>query len=769
MTDTLGLQATIKNNTQDRQHLDARAAVSEHKSAIMTTKSSFLPRLSLSRNENTSILPMHNSRYSSLRSRPSEYDLDELSPHPDDGVLSPDFHDPNSPIATNVNTKSSNRKPTGALNRRPSNSSSSAGSAPKTRSHHLHGEGVLFSGPPPPIAASRILYRDEEQRHGFAGYADENDGEDGSNIGGLAASWLPGTARRAISSVIWDRGDTRVAQDNGAKPVTFDRNSEWRSLARREKSLVSELQMFLQVQEDSLSGGGGRDDSSRYDDGTNVSDGGSVTPTVAASVISSRNPGRSVSFLEPPTRSGPSGEIIPVRQPRAKKLGVGAARRGIARSMAELANLKAEEDASLTSALSTRKRALANLRKLSTRRDGIADELRALEADEEEPLRVELQELEGEHRGVCTEIQELEEQLARLKSRRRHLEGRMDDVRNRREAGLSGYKNALKEVEHAVKGFLIRPPVKPLDVDALAENTKDENPPPSPGGIEFMHLRPERRTVEMAREWWEAEIGILEKRKADVDAERAALEEGSDVWEEVVNVVLGFEADLRQQMTRCGSGSSNAASDAAGGKGKEREPTIADTLKLQHDKFNGVIAGLEQRLSAAEAKGWNLLIAAIGAELEAFKAAACVNREMLDAAGIVVDEPSPVEGQSGVFREDSGTTSGSHASFHTVKGGSAIAEQRGAPLAARGVAESDDDDGQVPPDLLATAHEDDYHAEDDGQQPPPEQDDRGGRRIEDGAVAGDASLFDKEESENEIPPEFLVEPHDTRGGFRPRA
>lgn len=713
---------------------------------------------------------MHNSRYSSLRSRASEYDLDELSPHPDDGVLSPDFHDPNSPIATNVNTKPSNRKPTGALNRRPSNSSSSAASASKIRSHHLHGEGVLFSGPPPPIAASRILYRDEEQRHEYAGYADENDGGDDINNGGIAASWLPGTARRAISSVIWDRGDNRAAQDHVEKPVTFDRNSVWRSLARRERGLVAELQRFLQVQEESLAGGGGgRDDSSRFDDGASVSDGGSATPTVAASMTSSRDPGRSVSFLEPPTRSGPGGEIIPVRQPRAKRLGVGAARRGIARSMAELANLKAEEDASLTSALSTRKQALAKLRKFSTRRDGIADELRALESDEEEPLKVELQELEGEHRGVCTEIQELEEQLAGLKSRRRHLEGRMDDVRNRREAGLSGYKNALKEVEDTVKGFLIRPPVKPLDIEALAENTKDEEPTPSPGGVEFMHLRPERRTVDMAREWWEAEVAILEKRKAEVDTERAALEEGGDVWEEVVNLVLEFEADLRREMTRRGSSSSNAASDTAAGKGKEREPSVADTMKLQYDKINGVIAGLEQRLGAAEAKGWNLLIAAIGAELEAFKEAASVNREMLKAAGIDVDAPSPVEVQTGVFREDSGTTSGSHASFYTVNGGSVLAEQRGAPPAAHVVLESDDDGGRVPPDLLAASHEDDYPVEDDGQQLSPERDDRGDRLTEDGMVAGDASLFDKEDSENEIPPEFLVEPHDTRERFVPRA
>ncbi len=32
----------------------------------------------------------------------------------------------------------------------------------------------------------------------------------------------------------------------------------------------------------------------------------------------------------------------------------------------------------------------------------------------------------------------------------------------------------------------------------------------SVGGEEFLRMRPERRTVEMAREWWESEVTLLE-------------------------------------------------------------------------------------------------------------------------------------------------------------------------------------------------------------------------------------------------------------------
>lgn len=698
----------------------------------MTSKSPFLPRLSLSRGDNSSVLPFHNndSRHPPLRNQYSEYDLDDLSPRPDDTFISSEFHDPNAPLPETTRT-TSNRKPTGALNRRPSNSSSGGSSSKARRFTPFYHERALFNGPPPPIAVSRVLYRDEEQRFG-AGKYDDYENEDA----GIAASWLPDTARQAISSVMWDRSEPQDLA--GERPVAYDRNSVWRSLMRREKAIVHDVQRYLQVQEESLSGGGTSQRS------PSISDAGSHTPTGTTNTsLSPRNPHRSVSFLEPVTRSGPGGEIIPVRQPRQKKLGISGARKGITRSLAQLADLKAEEEASLLAALSTRKQALGQLRRLSTRHESITEELKALETDEQEPLAKELEELDGEYKGVCSEIRELEERLASLKIRRRHLEGRIDDVKNRREAGLSGYKNALREVENSVKGFLTRPPVKPLDLEALAENMKEETPPSSPGGVEFMHLRPERRTTDMARDWWETEVAILEKRKAAVDTERAALEEGGDVWREVVNLVLEFEADLRRQMM-------TASTADLKGKGTEAEST--QILKVQYEKINTVVAALEQRLSIAEGKGWNLLIAAIGAELEAFREAADMSRAMLTASGVAIDETLLGHLRTAA-REDSGTT-GTNASFHTVNGGSMTTSQQLLDLPNNreneAEAEAAESDNEVPADLLsATAEEDDQHPE---------------TRTTQSVVAATAEIapFDREDSENEVPPEFLVEHHDIR-------
>lgn len=679
----------------------------------MASRSSFLPRLSLLRQDDSSVLPLHNStsRYPPFRSKHSEYDLDDLSPKAEDGLLSSEFYDPNAQMTMS----GSDRKPTGALNRRPSNSSTGS---KQSKIRKERAGGVMFAGPPPPIAMSRVFYPDGEEQY------DDHHTSDG------AASWLPGTARKAIESVIRDRAATSSSQNRGGAPVVYDRNSIWRSLQRRERAIVADVQAFLQAQEESLAGG------RAFEDGYSS---GSATPTRASSsMAASSTGGLRRSAIEPLVRSGPGGEVIPVRQPCRKRLGITGARKGIARSMEQLANLKAEEEASILSALSARKQGLARLRGLATRRDDIAEQLNTLETDGDEPLAKELEDLGSEHHGVCDEIRGLEERLAELKTRRRYLEGRMDDVKNRREAGLSGYKNALREVEETVKNFLARPPVKPLDVEALAEGMNEEL---SPGGVEFLHLRPERRTPEMAGEWWENEVAILERRKSQVDTDRAALEEGLEVWEEVVSLVLDFEADLRKQM------SSSATQN--NGKGKERELTAAETLKLQCEKIDAVVTGLEQRLRVAEDKGWNLLIAAIGAELEAFGEAASLNREMLRAAGIAIDVRRDVP------REDSGATGSTNNSYHTVNGGSMNLKDLQEHLLDLPNNREDDEeaesgDKEVLGELVA-AHEE-THGKDEDRV-------RGGEG--DGSTVVPA--LERETSDNEVPPEFLVEHHDSRG------
>ncbi|KAK3317679.1 hypothetical protein B0T19DRAFT_295863 [Cercophora scortea] len=723
----------------------------------MAAKSFHLPRLSFSRGGDAPILPFHNSSSPPIHRKTSEYDMSDLSPRPEESLLSPS--PPRNHKAYTPGRRSSS-PPSAPYS---DNASSTAGSASKSKPR------VLFAGPPPPIATSRMLYRDEEGESGHHHHQPRTSRA-------LNAS----SFARNINSVLFDRGSPTRTRD---QRQDYEPDAIWRNLQHREHALQKELQRLLDAQSAGLAAhldpnaaantppapSSTGSSSSRAHSIASFSDAGSSTPTGTLHTTSTSTR-RSQFGLGQPTRATARGEIIPVRQPRQKPLGLRAARTALARNISLLADLKAEEDASLASALSVRKKALAQLRKLAARREEIADKMQVLESDEEDELARELRLLGEEREGVVAEMAELEERLVGLRNRRRWLDGRLEDVRNSREAGLSGYKGALKEVEGRVQGILRRPPVKPLDIEAIAGpagggvsasasasggSEVGREVEQSPGGAEFLRMRPERRTVDMAREWWEGEVAILERRKEEVDAERVALEEGVEVWKSAVKLVSDFEAGLRKEM-------SGETGDDGGGKGKVPvvTPTPEQAMNAQLDKMVVVMAGLDELLHIAEDKGWNLLICAIGAELEAFKEAGSMLRDTLRAAGLGDHE-------DGSDDDDKETTIGLSARLAASMRGSAFKslDQPGADLRderTRGsvanlrssVFKSHGDRRNSNNDLV-NLRDDDAHDSDNevpadllGAVPPPEE-------LRSPVLSRDDSLG----SENEVPPEFLAEHH----------
>jgi hypothetical protein len=584
---------------------------------------------------------------------------------------------------------------------------------------------ALFAGPPPPIVRSTLLYRDEEDGGASTQHIDP------------ALSFR--TALTSVSSVLFDRGaapgrsspHTTRASDR----QTYEPDTIWRNLHRRERALQKELQHLLDVQSVGLAAHldpNAVPPSTRSD----TSEAGSSTPTGGGSQYYSRH-NRHVVFDDLH-----GGEVvIPVRQPRRKPMGLSAARAALARNMALLADLKAEEDAVLTAALGTRKKALAQLRRLAGRREGIVEELKVLEGDGEEPLGRELTELGDERKAVSGEIAELEERLVGLRNRKRWLDGRIADVKNRKEAGLSGYRNALREVDSGVESLLKRPPVKPLDLEVVGGVKREEEGEvgreleQSPGGVEFLRLRPERRTIEMARDWWESEVKILETRRFEVDKDRNALEEGVQMWRDAVQLVSDFEISLRDEMK------GDQPDDP---KGKSKVPTPEEAMHAQLGKMGEVMTELEEWLQTAEDRGWNLLICAIGAELEAFREAALMLREALRAAGFGDqdddgdDGPTPQLGRS--------------------MSGKMSPEKRNASLEVNNLVDFHDDtntaatesDNEVPPDLLVS-HEDE-HEEDE-----PEHDQSPVMRRSSASYSVEREDSQSSQSGNEVPPEFLAE------------
>jgi len=378
--------------------------------------------------------------------------------------------------------------------------------------------------------------------------------------------------------------------------------------------------------------------------------------------------------------------------------------------MSAFAHLKDEEDSYVDEALAQRRKALRVLEGLSRRKESVSHELQSLEDAEEEPLGQELRELSVKYDAMTEEIRNLEERLVGLRNQRRWIRGKMDDVKNRREAGLSGYRGALQEVESEVSALMHKPPVQPLDLEALQLKRKDGDM--STGGIEFLQLIPERRTVDMAKAWWEAEVSILESHKAKIISERTALNDGAAIWDDVMRLVSDYEKRLRQIV------SGSQAPESA--KGKEKAPTAEDMIRSQLPEMDKVVAELERHMQQAEQNHWNLLICAIGAELEAFHEAQNMLKGALgDDADISRETSQSLPGE-GEEEEKNGQDHEPRRVFHR----------------------EDSSDNEVPPDLLIS------HAEDVS----------GGLHPDSSPAVG--PTLSRISSENDVPPEFLAEHRD---------
>ncbi|PKS09864.1 hypothetical protein jhhlp_004487 [Lomentospora prolificans] len=556
----------------------------------------FFERFSLSRKGPVSL--HHDSRR--VRS-PSEYNLDELEPRPTDGLLATE------PPELTQRRRPRRSSPENATE--PSLGDADTEESPKPARS-------LFAGPPPPIARSTLLVNKPTQQSRLKPRADSPQ----PTPNNITASLLN------IGSVLFDHRDRRVEPFVNSPP-----DSIWQNLRRRERAVEEDLQQALDMQAAALaSSTRAQTSDTGISDPDAMSDGGSSTPTgTFYSTASSKS--RMTRSLNPPVYSTPDGNVIPIRQPpRSKRGGIRTARQSLLRSMMALADLKVEEDARVAAAISQRKMALARARKLAARQQRLMTELQSFEEDEEEPLGKELKKLKSQRVSLTSEIKELEDRLVGLRNKRRWVDGRIEDVRNRREAGLSGYKGALREVESDVALLTSRPPVAPLDRvlwENAGETRADEESVQSPGGEEFLRLIPERRTLEMARSWWEAELEILEDRRKQVDREREALGSGERMWNEVIEMVTQYESSLQDLV----KGNSM-------GKGKNKAPSIEEMANQLVFQMTTVIASLESKLREAEENQWNLLICAIGAELDAFKEAESVLRRGFSSGGADTDQ-----------------------------------------------------------------------------------------------------------------------------------
>ena len=410
------------------------------------------------------------------------------------------------------------------------------------------GRTIQFTAPPPPIAKSVLLPHHKGSSTSRRG----SEGIDGAVDGRYTS---PHTSLKKSRR-----------NSGGIDPLLV--------LERRERALQKELQELLDAQSAGLiQGFGGKD-------GSEGSEAGSSTPTYGST--RSRSAGM---------RDG-TGGVVPVRQPRKKVVSLRGARRGLLRDMSELASIKSQSISLLSLSIAQRESVLQKVSLWEERIVAFQKQIFTAASDlnntEDEDGR-QLAELKIEEKAVGNEIMEMEDRLAQMRARRSWIRERVREGENKREANLSSYKGALKEVEGEVREFLRRPPVF---ASALTNQEVA-------GDAGFMDLPVGRRTLGMAKDHWGVEIEEIERRKVDMEEERGALEEGVNIWEDAARSVMEFEDGLRVQM-----------------KGDVQNPEV---LREQVKIMGKVIEELEGHVKVAEERRWNLLICALGAELEAFR------------------------------------------------------------------------------------------------------------------------------------------------------
>lgn len=321
----------------------------------------------------------------------------------------------------------------------------------------------------------------------------------------------------------------------------------------------------------------------------------SITPTQSATTGSMRG-----------SQRGNSG-VVPVRQPRKKKLTLKAARQGIGRSMQEFISLKNEELRIAQVERTNRQVSLDKISDFETKREAVDYEIGLLRSTADSD---QYRSLRDEAENVEKQINDLEDQLMELKARHRHLLDKKAEQENASAGQLSSYQGTLAAIDRDIREFLRRPPVKqglgPRLLSAEAHTASKQD---------LYVLNPKRRTLQLARQQWAHELDLLNNHEADIKKETQALTEGAHTWKQVVIRIDEFETLLRQSLKSNGS------------------ETVQGILPL----LDETLIFLQQTLNHAELQDWRLLVCAIGAELEAFKEA----RALLAPDEPLADIPEP--------------------------------------------------------------------------------------------------------------------------------
>ncbi|KAF2172093.1 hypothetical protein M409DRAFT_62904 [Zasmidium cellare ATCC 36951] len=344
----------------------------------------------------------------------------------------------------------------------------------------------------------------------------------------------------------------------------------------RQHELEADLQFLLDAQVEGLTRGL---DGGSLDDRSST---GSTTPTV---------------------QSMRSESARRQRKPIRRQPGLRSARKGIYNSIIALSALKDDELRDIDDQIEEHEGTLEQIESWEQKRNGLKEASAKVDSSEQ---TVRIQRLRQEADGLQADINQVELQLMEMKSRHRKILGQAADAENSIQAKLASYTNSLRLLEEDVQKFLS---VKPTGTDA--------RPSSQDGKQSMWELPSKRRNLDMAKEYWNQQREMSANERQQHEQEKMAYVEGAAMWKEAVTEVNGFERQLRTEMAALRPSSPN--SQSAWEDQADPEEGSSDGLKGLLNQIDVVIGSLEKKHETAEERGWKLLIAAIGAELDALK------------------------------------------------------------------------------------------------------------------------------------------------------
>lgn len=535
-------------------------------------------------------------------SQGSGYDLDELSPRPNDSLL-PTSNGPQSRVSPRPSTSMTDRSDTSrrdsGASYRSEGSSAASDNRGKPRAVANAYPTSRRSGPAGRLSQLRgpDLWRPPFSSSDSESVPRSHNSGDKSWIGGILrsrpvfedeVSYAPPTPRRIPAQT--DRQPSRGP--------TSDVDVSFTVLRRREHDITRQIQYYLSQQEKAHESS----PMGQMASGNQAKDLGAQDESPYESQASSY------------------GHVVPVRQPKKGPISLRRARNGITNSIAMLADLKSEEDAQVAEAVALRKKALAKLQGMQSRMSAIDHDLGVMQDPATNQTQKKLREKKERYTSVCSNIKKLEDQLRQARMEKGIMERQMEELQSKLDSDLSGYQGAKKECDLGLRDLMGHPGVPALDVQDLGFKEWHEL------GFKFLEQPRSKRRPDMAKEWWEGDLRYLEEYRDKLETERAALDEGGQLWLDAVAKIIGYEQRLSKAL----------GMDTEGSKTSEwsNEQSDPKTLLLDfYEQMRETIRDLEATLKHAEAQGMTLLVAAIGAEVMAMQSGRDVFASLITSQG----------------------------------------------------------------------------------------------------------------------------------------